>query len=651
MSLKKILYIIVTLLVAIFATFLVFRGFLLDTAIGKVQKKLLEKYQLELQIGQSGFESLFRVSLENVILIPPDGDTLFYCKKTAVSFSALRFLKKQPPLNNFVIEDGFINLIDVNDSVSNYSFLLRSQQASVNVKTTGENKNYTRTIAKLWRTFFGLANFNFLIKQFHINWRHTTGSEHFSILEGSLKNTQLMIVSENILKDSKTTWNIVGTIDPNDEIIDMHVATTDTLAGSIPFLEKISGIQFSINAFGLSVYLNSEDQENLQFKIVAATISPTINHWRISPEDVMFDSIGVRLDILVNDTSIAIGPESAVIINQLPLRPLVSYSKNKLTQITGNLTTGSMSANAFFNSLPHGLFNTLEGIKVAGKVEYNLKFKVNINKPDSLLFESELKKSDFKIIEYGTENFTSINGSFTYTAREKDHIVRVFVVGPENPMYTPFESISPLLVNCVLTAEDGTFYFHKGFNEEAFRQSIATNIKEKRFARGGSTITMQLVKNVFLNRNKTISRKVEEALIVWLIENNRLVSKERILEVYLNIIEWGPGIYGIGEASRFYFSKIPAELSLEECIFLSSIIPRPKYFKYSFNKDGTLKEYLKNYFQLVAGRLQKKEIITQLELDMLQFQVQLNGPARDLVIPTDTIPVDSLLIEDPLELY
>jgi len=651
MSLKKIFYLLVILLVAGFASFLVLRGFLLDTAIGNVQKKLLEKYQLELQVGQSGFESLLRVALQDVILIPPGGDTLFYCKKTAVSFSALRFLKKQPPLNNFLIEGGFINLITINDSVSNYSFLLRSQQPSTEIKTTGEPKNYTRTIAQLWRTFFDLANFNFFIKNFHINWIHETGSEHFTIQEGSLNKTHLLIASESILKDSKTTWNIAGIIDPDDEIIDLHVATTDTLVGNIPFLDKISGIRFSLNSFGLSASLNSEDRKNLQFKIEAAAISPTINHWRISPEDVMFDSIGVRLEVVVSDSSIVTGPESVVIINQLALRPLVSYSKNKITRITGDLTTGEISADAFFNSLPHGLFNTLEGIKVTGKVEYNLNFDANLNNPDSLMFESEFKKFNFKIVEYGTENFKSINGSFSYTAREKDRIARVFVVGPENPMYTPLASISPLLVNCVLTAEDGTFYFHKGFNEESFRQSIVTNIKEKRFARGGSTISMQLVKNVFLNRNKTISRKVEEALIVWLIENNRLVSKERMLEVYLNIIEWGPGIYGIGEASRFYFSKTPAELSLEESIFLSSIIPRPKYFKYSFNHDGTVKEYLKNYFQLVAGRLQKKEVITQLELEMLQFQVQLNGPARDLVIPTDTIASDTLLMEEPEELF
>ncbi|OQA07389.1 MAG: Penicillin-binding protein 4 precursor [Bacteroidetes bacterium ADurb.Bin397] len=222
-------------------------------------------------------------------------------------------------------------------------------------------------------------------------------------------------------------------------------------------------------------------------------------------------------------------------------------------------------------------------------------------------------------------------------------------MGPENPDFVPLTEISPLLINSVLTAEDGTFRFHRGFNEEAFRQSIATNIKERRFARGGSTITMQLVKNVFLNRNKTVSRKLEEAIIVWMIESTGMVSKDRMLEVYLNIIEWGPGIFGIGEASQFYFSKHPSQLTLEESIFLSSIIPNPKAFRYSFDKQGMLREYLQYYFKLVAGRLARKEIITQEQLDQLKFGVELKGPALQYVVPTDTIPTDTVPTEfEPL---
>lgn len=112
------------------------------------------------------------------------------------------------------------------------------------------------------------------------------------------------------------------------------------------------------------------------------------------------------------------------------------------------------------------------------------------------------------------------------------------------------------------------------------------DLKERRFARGGSTISMQLVKNVFLNRRKNIARKLEEALIVWLIEQNRLTSKERMFEVYLNIAEWGPGVYGLLEASEFYFGKRPSQLTLEECIYLASIIPKPKHYRSSFEANG-----------------------------------------------------------------
>jgi len=155
---------------------------------------------------------------------------------------------------------------------------------------------------------------------------------------------------------------------------------------------------------------------------------------------------------------------------------------------------------------------------------------------------------------------------------------------------------------------------------------------------------MQLVKNVFLNRKKTIARKAEEALIVWLIESNRLYSKERMLEVYFNIIELGPNVYGIGEASEFYFKKTPAALALPESIFLASLLPHPKWFKYSFDETGNLKPYLANYYRTMSNFMLKKELITQQEHDMLQPNVQVVGPAREMLMPTDTV-----LVEDEVD--
>jgi membrane peptidoglycan carboxypeptidase len=152
---------------------------------------------------------------------------------------------------------------------------------------------------------------------------------------------------------------------------------------------------------------------------------------------------------------------------------------------------------------------------------------------------------------------------------------------------------------------------------------------------------------VFLTRNKTIARKIEEALLVWLIEEHRLVSKERMLEVYLNIIEWGPGIYGIGQASKFYFNKKPSLLSLEECIFLAMIIPRPKGFAYHFDPEGALKEYTSGYFNLLGGLLIRKGVIDSTQKNPETSKIIINGPAKNYLFKNDSIaPVDSSFIEN-----
>ena len=167
------------------------------------------------------------------------------------------------------------------------------------------------------------------------------------------------------------------------------------------------------------------------------------------------------------------------------------------------------------------------------------------------------------------------------------------------------------------------------------REALVQDLKVRRFARGGSTISMQLVKNVFLNRNKNIARKLEEALIVWLIERQRLTSKERMYEVYLNIAEWGPLVYGIHEAADFYFAKRPSELTLEESIYLASIIPKPKHFKNSFTPDGRLKESQEGYFRLIARRLVVKGVISEAQAEGVDIaKVVLRGPAKDAFAPT-----------------
>ncbi|NWJ53214.1 MAG: transglycosylase domain-containing protein, partial [Bacteroidetes bacterium] len=225
-------------------------------------------------------------------------------------------------------------------------------------------------------------------------------------------------------------------------------------------------------------------------------------------------------------------------------------------------------------------------------------------------------------------------------------------VGPQNPNFKFLNEIPDVLKYSILTSEDGIFFSHNGFIPEAITKAITADLKKGKFARGGSTISQQLVKNIFLNRNKTISRKVEEALITWLIETNRLSSKERMFEVYLNILEMGPMVYGVNEGAHFYFNKDVKDLNLEESIFMASIIPHPKTYRSSFDSTGMLKPYMNSYYKFVAEKMLGRGQISQGEFDMLKPNVTLTGKAKDLLRPVadTTQMIDSTAIFEGLQL-
>jgi membrane peptidoglycan carboxypeptidase len=145
--------------------------------------------------------------------------------------------------------------------------------------------------------------------------------------------------------------------------------------------------------------------------------------------------------------------------------------------------------------------------------------------------------------------------------------------GPGSDNWTAIEDISPYMQVAVLTTEDGAFLRHHGFNRAAIRASIIANLKAGRFVRGASTITMQLAKNLFLSRDKTLARKLEEVVLAEYLEQT--FRKEELMELYLNVIEFGPAVYGITSAADYYFGRTPAELNLAECLFLASVLPSP----------------------------------------------------------------------------
>jgi hypothetical protein len=157
---------------------------------------------------------------------------------------------------------------------------------------------------------------------------------------------------------------------------------------------------------------------------------------------------------------------------------------------------------------------------------------------------------------------------------------RRILVGPGNPAFVPYAEIPQVLVRAVTASEDAGFFGHRGFD---FRE-IANAVTDRTRVRGASTITQQLSKNLFLSPERTMARKVREALGTIALEAS--LSKGRLIEIYLNIAEWGPGVHGVGEAARFWFGKDARTLTARESAFLATVVPSPRRFHSRLHRSG-----------------------------------------------------------------
>ena len=142
--------------------------------------------------------------------------------------------------------------------------------------------------------------------------------------------------------------------------------------------------------------------------------------------------------------------------------------------------------------------------------------------------------------------------------------------------WVPLSQISPYLIKAVIIAEDDKFYRHEGFDFEAILQAMEKDLKAGKFKAGGSTISQQLAKNLYLSPSKNPARKLKEAILTWRLE--RALPKKRIMELYLNVVEWGEGIFGIETAARNYYGKPASAIGPEESARLAAVLPNPRKY-------------------------------------------------------------------------
>jgi hypothetical protein len=195
--------------------------------------------------------------------------------------------------------------------------------------------------------------------------------------------------------------------------------------------------------------------------------------------------------------------------------------------------------------------------------------------------------------------------------------------GPYSSSWTPWSEISPYVEKALLVTEDGRFHRHNGFDDRAIESAIRDNVSQGRFVRGASTISMQLAKNLYLSRKKNLARKFQEAALTLLLEQN--FQKTELLELYVNVIEFGPGVYGIRQAAEHYFATLPRDLTPAQAFFIASVLPAPT--RNYFTSDGTLSESRKAHVQRLLRISHQRGALSDAELALaLEEQLVFGSP-------------------------
>ena len=311
---------------------------------------------------------------------------------------------------------------------------------------------------------------------------------------------------------------------------------------------------------------------------------------------------GPRTHIRIEKTKVSLGPLELAIVASAEL-------DGGLRTCTLDIQSGLVAADRIVAAFPTGLLPHLQPVQAAGKGGLKFFLGLDFDHPELTELDVRLDLADFRITRLNPAiDFDELRASFETRFEMPDGEIIRRVTGPLSERWTSIYEVTPLLPIAIVTQEDGGFYRHAGVSLLHLRGSLAKNLETGHFSRGGSTLTMQLARNLFLNRHKTLSRKFEEVVVAWLLEQS--FSKDELMALYLNVVEFGPQIFGIRDASRYYFDKAPAELLPVEVAFLTRLLPGPRRYHKQFLK-GVVADYYAVWMRRLLELLWERGHITR----------------------------------------
>ncbi|MCD6588750.1 MAG: transglycosylase domain-containing protein [Candidatus Fermentibacteraceae bacterium] len=365
---------------------------------------------------------------------------------------------------------------------------------------------------------------------------------------------------------------------------------------AMAFVDSISsGAVLSVSPSG-SLSVNFSGGDSIFFSTDLCFDSLSIWNASIAPDTFSTTATVYCRGFVLPEAGVLVVDTGAVCFQTLSFDFNLAYywgTRHKLGLVLSNPT---LQGETITESIPEALLGSLSGLSLEGEMSLFARLTLDWDYPDSSDIDMDIDVCRLSV-DYSPVVFGRISNSSGANCVMRDSWGNSARIGLDtlcNADFVVFDSLPLGFEPLLRCAEDASFRRHHGFSLYHIRNSIRANMAEGHFVRGGSTITMQLAKNLFLGREKTFARKLQEVFLTWRLE--RWLSKDRILEIYANIVELGPGVFGFNSAAMYYFNERACDLSVRETSFLVSMLPGPRlYHRYAV--QGVLPSYWKSYVE------------------------------------------------------
>ncbi|MGH7742465.1 MAG: biosynthetic peptidoglycan transglycosylase [Candidatus Eiseniibacteriota bacterium] len=345
---------------------------------------------------------------------------------------------------------------------------------------------------------------------------------------------------------------------------------------------------------------------------------------------------------------IVLADSTRLYVGRLPLR-LSGLLEREGPHVAFELGAEGVSPALCLECAPHAILGPLAELALTGTFDYAASLDLDFSRPDSVRLAADVTPHGLELDRGRTRlPITALDQPFVARIHLPHDRIEQRDLSPANPHYVPIGELDSTLIHAVLTNEDGAFFQHRGFNLAAVRGSIADNIHAAAWRRGAGTITMQLVRNLYLGHERTLSRKGQEVVLAWVLEHLSGVSKARMLEIYLNIVEWSPESCGADEAAHYYFAHDARALSVPEALYLATVLPAPEKWRWRFAPDGSLKSFERAQMHFIGRAMIRRGWLEEGLLPAADsLAVELRGPARAALTGAGVrAALDSLRPED-----